>query len=78
MQINTKEEHFVPAQRVHLLLQLTVLLLYELQLSGQALLLLVDLLPRRSLGVEVRGVDLRLQRAQKTGNQSKEKQNEVV
>jgi len=52
--------HAVPAQRVQLLLQLAVLLLHVLQLSRQALPLFVEFLPRRSLGVEVRGVDLRL------------------
>lgn len=52
----------VPAQWVHLLLQMDVLLLHVLQLSSQTLPLFMELLPRCSLCVEVRGVDLCLHR----------------
>lgn len=43
----------LPAQRLQLLLQLALLFQHVLQLSGQTLPLLVELLPRRSLCVEV-------------------------
>lgn len=51
----------VPAKWIDLILELCVLLLDVLQLSGQTLLLLVEFLPGSSLRVEVWGIDLCLQ-----------------